>query len=184
MHGIPRLKNRMRAEGAMASSWQVHGRYATVTSYDPATYSAKVMLQPQNVESGWLPIKSAQIGNGWGIYSPPAIGDQVFVQFQEGGVEAGIITGSVYSDTDKPAAAPSGEIWLVHKSGASIKLLTNGNVAINSAGEVDLGNLASAVHKLVMDNFKALYNAHQHGSSGVPNVLMDDTFLTTVVKAN
>lgn len=42
-------------------------RHALVTSYDPDKHLAKVTFQPEGQESGWLPIETGHIGNGFGI---------------------------------------------------------------------------------------------------------------------
>lgn len=42
-------------------------RHGLVTSYDPKTHLAKVTFQPEGQESGWLPIETGHIGNGFGI---------------------------------------------------------------------------------------------------------------------
>jgi hypothetical protein len=41
-------------------------RHGLVTSYNPQTHLAKVTFQPEGMESGWLPIETSHIGNGWG----------------------------------------------------------------------------------------------------------------------
>ena len=42
-------------------------RHGLVTSYDPDKHLAKVTFQPEGQESGWLPIETGHIGNGFGI---------------------------------------------------------------------------------------------------------------------
>jgi hypothetical protein len=42
-------------------------RHGLVTSYDPDKHLAKVMFQPEGQESGWIPIETGHIGNGYGI---------------------------------------------------------------------------------------------------------------------
>ena len=107
-------------------------RFGEVTSVDPAACAVKVMLQPEGVLTGWLPVLSPWIGAGWGASCPPVAGDQVAVAFQEGDNEHGAVIGRAYSDAQRSPGAPSGELWLVHQSGSSIRLLNNGDVAITS----------------------------------------------------
>ena len=129
---------------AYASALDVsHGqpRLAIVTSVDPATYAARVKLQPEDVQTGWLPIKSAWVGAGWGLVSPPSVGDQVLVMPQEGDAEHGIIVGHLYSDQQRaPSGGTPGELWLVHKSGSFFKLKNDGTIQIKGDVHVD-GNL-------------------------------------------
>lgn len=122
--------NHMRQLGQMATQAQATTRIGIVTSYDPNTYSVKVMLQPENLETGWLPVTSAWIGNGWGIFCPPSSGDMVEVQFQEDGQSAGFIVGRFFNDIERPLPAPSGEFWLVHKSGSLLKFHNDGSVEL------------------------------------------------------
>lgn len=107
-------------------------RHALVTSYDPEKYLAKVTLQPEGQESGWLPIETGHIGEGYGIAiglqpgsgnsgdtgnpgnsenaSQDAHGDQVIIRHQEGDFESGKIVQRVHSDSDKPPTVQSGEM--------------------------------------------------------------------------
>lgn len=107
-------------------------RHALVTSYDPVNYLAKVTLQPEGQETGWLPIETGHIGQGYGIaiglqpgqggtgsggqqggssgQSSPNQGDQVVVRPQEGDIEAFKIVQRVHSSQDKPPPVQSGEM--------------------------------------------------------------------------
>ena len=109
-------------------------RHGLVTSYDPQRYLAKVTLQPEGQETGWLPIETGHIGEGYGLViglqpgagavsqggqqQPGNQGDQVIVRFQEGDVESGKIVQRVHSDQDQPPQAQSGEIiiWTKFKN--------------------------------------------------------------------
>ena len=82
------LLNVMRAQAALASGEKSSVRLGIVDSYDAVNYCAKVRLQPQDILSGWLPVTSQWVGNGWGLFSPPNIGDLVEIHFQEGSFEA------------------------------------------------------------------------------------------------
>lgn len=94
-------------------------RHGLVTSYDPKKYLAKVMIQPQMKETGWLPIETGHIGAGYGIAvglqpgDGKTTGDQVIVRFQGNDFESGKIVQRVHSDQDTPPTVQSGEmvIW-------------------------------------------------------------------------
>jgi phage baseplate assembly protein V len=137
-----RLMNAMRAQAALASSGRASVRLGIVSSYDHANYCAKVRVQPEDTETGWLPVTSPWIGNGWGMFVPPTPGDLVEVQFQEDSFEAGFVVGRFYNDSDRPLDVPSGEFWLVHKGGSLLKFHNDGTVelhankAINSSAPV------------------------------------------------
>lgn len=170
-------------------------RLGTVSSYDPANYSAKVLIQPEDVETGWMPILSPWVGNGWGLFAPPSVGDLVEVHYQEGDFGAGMICQRFYNDSDRPLSVQSGEFWLVHQSGAFFKLTNDGKALINGQLEIDataptinvtatgnvnvqaggvatikapsiiLQNAGAALKKLCTDVFMSLYNGHTHTSA-------------------
>lgn len=141
------LANQMRIQAALQAGQRVVKKLGTVSSFDPSTYSAKVLLQPEETPTGWLPIGSVAIGNGWGIFTPPSQGDQVSVEFVEGDIESGVVGLRLYSDTQRPLPAQSGEIWLVSKDGVKVQLLAGGTLhfeasAITSSGPwTHTGNL-------------------------------------------
>jgi phage baseplate assembly protein gpV len=150
-------------------------RFAEITSFDKDTHTAKVTLQPEGVQTGWLPILASGIGAGWGVIASPAIGDQVFVIPQEGNAEHGVIVGRCFSDQQRPPAAPSGEIWMVHSSGSFIKLTNDGTVQIKGDLHVE-GKVISTDEVVAMDGGNAVHlSTHKHsgvqtgtGQSGAP----------------
>lgn len=111
-------------------------RHGLVTSYDPDTYLAKVTFQPEGQESGWLPIETGHIGNGFGIavgLTPgdgKKTGDQVIVRYQEGDFESGKIVQRVHSDAEKPPRVESGEMVQWHAKGAKIFFKKDGSLLI------------------------------------------------------
>jgi phage baseplate assembly protein V len=132
------LWNEVRRRADESVQHQATAYYGIVTSYDPATFSAKVRLQPSDIETGWLPIKTLLIGNGFGVLAPPSIGDQVDIDFQEGSIEAGRVSGAVFSDEDRPPLVQSGEILISNKAGATFKLGTDGAITVVAPGGVTI----------------------------------------------
>lgn len=179
--------NEMRREAARVMSQLALRRIGIVSNYDPNTYSAKVYLQPEGTESGWLPISTPWSGNGWGFYAAPTTGDIVEVDFQEGGKEAGIIGNRHYGNVLQPLNVPSGEFWLVHKSGAYVKLTNDGKLSLQdgSGASLVLNNNGTATlnanllvngtitatedisdkngEKGTVDNIRVVYDTHTHG---------------------
>jgi phage baseplate assembly protein gpV len=129
MHG---LTNQMRRAAQEAASSQATTRQGIVTSYDPGTYAVKVELQPDGTLTGWIPLKSPWVGNGWGMFCPPSIGDAVEVDFQEADGGVGSAGWRFYNDQDRPLPCPSGEFWLVHKDGALLKFHAGGTVELHA----------------------------------------------------
>lgn len=128
------LQNAMTQRAMLAAAQKISRMHGLVQSYDPNTYSVKVALQPSGTLTGWIPIETHAIGNGWGVAYGPSIGDQAVVDFADGDPEAATVSGFVYSDQDRPPPVPSGELWTVHKSTSALKFLTNGDVTLHVAG--------------------------------------------------
>jgi phage baseplate assembly protein V len=157
-------------------------RFGLVSSFDPTAYAARVMLQPENILSGWLPILSAWVGAGWGFAAPLTPGDQVLVIAQEGSAEQGVIVGCVWSAVDAPPGAPAGELWLCHQSGSFVKLLNDGTILL-AAGTVNItGNLVvsgdisdqAGAHG-TLDALRNAHDGHTHadpqgGVTGSPSI--------------
>ena len=125
----------MRREAERVVGQKATVRMATVTSYTP--YMAKVLIQPEGVETGFLPIATPWVGNGWGMFCPPSPGDVVDVHFQEGSKGAPYISLRFFGDLARPLAVPSGEFWLVDKLGNSFKF-SGGKVLVNGHTEIDV----------------------------------------------
>jgi phage baseplate assembly protein gpV len=157
-------------------------RFGLISSFDPTSYAAKVLIQPENVLSGWLPIVSAWVGAGWGLAAPLTPGAQVLVIAQEGDAEQGVIIGAVWSAVDKAMAAPAGELWLQHQSGSFLKLHNDGTIALQAPTVNITGNLVvtgnisdqNGAHN-TLAALRSAYDAHTHadpqgGESGPPSV--------------
>ncbi|MGT2505665.1 phage baseplate assembly protein V [Cupriavidus basilensis] len=84
---MQQIQNQMLLAAQMAQAGRAQVQVGIVTSYDPGTASAKVRLQPEDPDSpdatltGWLPVASPWVGNGWGVDAPVTPGDQVEVKF-------------------------------------------------------------------------------------------------------
>lgn len=129
MSDVAKLLNVIKGHVSAMLAAQPRARYGLVQSFDPATYTARVLIQPENQLSGWLPVLTQWLGNGWGLFCPPSPGDQVKLVPQEGSGQSYAIIGGVFSTVDRPLPAPSGEFWLVHAKGQFIKLLNDGTIA-------------------------------------------------------
>jgi len=111
-----------------------HERIGLVTSYDPKTHTAKVMFQPEQLESGQIPIETHAMGNNYGHVTGlvpgdgKTTGDQVVVRYQEGDFESGKISGRIHSDVDMPPQVQSGETAIISQFNASIKMNKDGSV--------------------------------------------------------
>ncbi|KVW15385.1 hypothetical protein WK91_18280 [Burkholderia cepacia] len=136
---IDALLNTIRAHSQMAQGEKTGTRVGEITAYDPNKHAVKVKMWPDTQESlGWIPLASPWIGNGWGLVGGPSIGDQVKIAFDREDQDAGVVVGRMFNDIDQPPAVPSGELWLVHKLGAFVKLTNDGKLLLNGDTEIDL----------------------------------------------
>lgn len=141
--GFKQLANAIRQQVMLVLNDTALPRHATISSYDPNKHAVKVIVQPVDpdigeVESNWMPLGAIGIGNGWGVAVGPAIGDQVKVVFEGGDFSSGTIVARIFSTIQVPPVIPTGEIWAVHETGTSLKLVTNGDVDVNGTGNVNI----------------------------------------------
>jgi hypothetical protein len=104
-------------------------RTGIITSYDPKKHAVKVAIQPEGVEiAGWIPLGAAGVGNGFGIVCGPNLGDMVQIAFDNASPNAPRIVGRFFSNVNMPPAVPSGDTYIVHKSGSALKFNGDGSV--------------------------------------------------------
>lgn len=129
---MDRLLNIIRREAMRVAGLRATDQIGIVSSYDPDSHSVQVKFQPEDTLSGWLPVGSLAVGNGFGVHFAPNIGDQVMVHFLNGDREAGVVGPRLYSDGDRPLNVPAGELWLMQSPTCGIKL--QGGDAISVIG--------------------------------------------------
>lgn len=134
---VARLANQMRMQAALSQGLIGKPKQGLVTSYDPDHYAVKVKLQPEGIETGWLPIETPMSGVGWGVYFGPSNGDLATVVFLEGDREVGWCMGFLPNDADKPPKVLAGEMHLIHKGGSFLKFLADGKIHSHGAWEHD-----------------------------------------------
>lgn len=154
-----RLSNAIKSHAASLDQSSGQVKFGTVTSVNSQKGTARVLIQPEKVLSGWLPVLSQWVGNGWGMVCPPNPGDQVLLVPQEGDVEQGIIIGRSFSTTQMPPVAPAGEFWLMHQGGSFFKLCNDGTIRIN--GDVHVQGDVYDQHG-PLSGLRAHYNSHTH----------------------
>lgn len=164
--------NHLKAHSAQLDQSWGQPRMGVVSSVDPAAYTVRAMIQPENVLSGWLPVSSTWVGAGWGLASLPSPGDQVLIIWQEGSSEHGIVVARLWSNTAVAPAAPVGEFWLVHKTGSFLKFLNDGSIASSAGTWTHAGDMH--VTGAVFDGHGSLaqlrghYNEHVHPPQSAP----------------
>lgn len=130
------LLNAMAAQAQQSGAGQSGTRQGVITAYDPDNYAVKVQLQPTGEETGWIQLSSPWVGDGWGLAAGPMIGAAVEVEFDSGLMGAGMAAGQFFNDEDRCPGPPSGEFWLIHKSGSMLKFLNTGEVQVGSAVKI------------------------------------------------
>lgn len=151
--GASEFANAVRQQARLAASEYALPSLATISSYDASNHAVKVIIQPVDpevgeVESNWMPLGAIGIGNGWGFAVGPQIGDQVLVVYENGDISSGVIVARIFSVGQPAPAIPSGEIWALHSTGAFIKMVTSGDIAVNAARNLNVtvaGNMTSTV---------------------------------------
>ena len=176
---MQRVVNALKAHAAALDQAGAHPRFGVVSSVDPATYTARVTLQPEGVLSGWLPILTCWGADGWGMICPPTPGQQVLVVAQVGDAEQGVVLGTAFSMQNMPPQAPSGEWWLVHQSGSFLKLLADGSISAKATRFTLDGDVAVTGNLVVsgdvsdaggangsLATLRATYDGHTHAVAG------------------
>ena len=118
----------VRLQAAMQVAAVGQPRHAVVTSVDASSHAVKVTLQPEGLESGWIPDATLAAG-GLRIMCPTEIGSQVIVLPMEGDAEHPVLVGRIFDVSTMPAVSPGtgttvapGEIAIVGQGGAFIHL--------------------------------------------------------------
>jgi uncharacterized protein involved in type VI secretion and phage assembly len=163
-----------------------------IDGYDPDHYAVKVRLQPENVLTGWLPLASPWVGDQWGMYCGPSLGDVVDVHFQQGDPNAAYVEQRFFSTTTRPLPVPSKEFWLVDASGSYIKLKNDGTIQSKATwqhtGDLNVTGNITATEDITdqtgttnesMQSMRTKYNGHVHpgvqpgsGETGTPDPTM------------
>lgn len=136
--------NAIKMQVAAMLSQIAKPRIGIVAAVDPARHMVKVLLQPEGVMSGWVPVTA-----GWSMLELPALGQQVLTVPQEGDADSMHVVGRVFAagGGDAPYQSPTGiagpgefggntptnivpgkEVLLRNAGGAVIRLLPDGSI--------------------------------------------------------
>lgn len=210
-----KFMNMMRIQASIVNNSRTLTSLGSVIAYDPVKYLVQVQLYPEDaasgapaLQTGWIPLFSQWVGNGFGLFMAPNIGDIIEVHYPEGSLQNGYAGLRTFNLMSLPSGAnipsggiPSGEAWLIHTSGSIIKLTNDGKVGIISTVEIDVTapivnaispevNLGNGSLAFLLTAAAALiYNSHTHNISGggitlVPNQLMTSADNTTNTQAS
>ena len=189
------LVNQIKQLANMENIGKAYIRPGVIQNYDPTLYRVKVLLPPEDVVTGWIPLTS------WGEIMPPKINTQVTVLFINGDLNNGIVLGKVFSRANPPPTDSSvtqpGSFLLKTKNGTVIKITNSGQIEVNaidgqsivvdSDTNVLIGDTTQVLKRLVKETIKDLYNQHEHPGPNMPPkpaYLITDNDLTRVLEGN
>lgn len=133
-----KLENTIRLQVARVLARWFGSRIGVITSYDPNRHAVKVTYQPDGIQSGWMPLAAAWVGNNWGLFAAPVLGQTIKVSFLEWALDAPIAELRLYNTANQPLAVQAGEFWLVHKAGSFLKFTNDGKVLFNANTDLDI----------------------------------------------
>ena len=152
-------------------------RWGVITSYDNVNHLVKVTIQPENTSTtGWLPLLSSWVGAGWGEVTPPNVGQQVKLIYENGDNGSPVAVAAAYSTANPPpkcysnfsrtAAAPqTGERLFVSKAGAMMRMCADGSLYFLAPTGINLdGNVVVSQNLTVLGNLDVL--GTEAGSTG------------------
>ncbi|WP_075595569.1 phage baseplate assembly protein V [Novacetimonas hansenii] len=96
----------MRMVGSNIANAQAQPGFSIVSAVDPVNHAVKVMTQPSDIESGWIPYGAVQVGS-LRISCPPDIGTQVMVVHVEADAEHGVAAVPVFDAVVMPPKSPA-----------------------------------------------------------------------------
>lgn len=107
-----------------------HLRCGLVNAYDPVAYRVKVVLQPEGIETGWMPILTLMSGSSFGVYAAPSQGNEALVFGLEGDAQVLVCLGFLNNVEDVPPTIQSGEVKVIAKAGGSMAMTQDGHVTV------------------------------------------------------
>jgi len=188
---MQQLQNQMRLQAQIALSNLKTTRMGIISNFNAELYAVQVVVQPQDNNSpektntGWLPLFSPWVGNGWGFFAPPQIGAMCAVHYAEASHTGAFVTLCGFNKKFAPVSVEAGECWLVHESGSYIKLTNDGEISM-SAATVNIGKISEGgLKKLLTEAAATVFNGHTHTGNGVaPTQQMDSGDMTLYTEAN
>lgn len=171
---------------------QARTQYGTISAYNPNTYAVKVLLQPEGVETGWIPLAAPWVGNGLGAVFGPPIGTDCRVDFVGGVPEAALGGSRFFNASNPPPLVQSGQGAIVDAGGSYVRLNGDGTITLGASVGItsttplltqdgDLlvtGNISdvNGAHGTLAD-LRNAHNKHAHGgvqtgggSTGTPSI--------------
>lgn len=146
---VENIRHIVRIEVERVLRLQLQPRLGNIIAYDPILHAARVSLQPEGIETGWIPTHSSWIGNGYGETAPLTLGQQVKVAFPEYGSNQGVIVGQMFDERNQvPLAcqnAQAGEKIMVGATGSLFAITNDGVIRLNGSAQNQFMAVGSAI---------------------------------------
>ncbi|MBF0877395.1 baseplate assembly protein [Gluconobacter cerevisiae] len=132
--------NDARFDAAALQGRTSHTMFGIVSAVDPVNHAVKVRIQPENIETGWIPDSCGVHAGDLRIARPSSPGTHVVLQPIEGDGEHLVVTGSVYDTVVMAPLSPlTGKVAqpgeLLVKGGCGLPPLSaSGKVGASSSG--------------------------------------------------
>lgn len=187
--------NALRQQASLASANRIFVTTGIITGYDPVNYLVTVQTDVATddypaSQTGWIPLSALWVGNSWGLFAPPNLGDVCSIFYQDGDSQVPFASLRFFGDNARPLSVPSGEFWLVHQSGTYLKMTNDGKLSLHGNVEIDidspsvkLGDLAGDLQKLINAKFEDTFNTHTHGGGAPPDLPMPADNITEHTEA-
>lgn len=151
-------------------------KHGIVTSVDPINHAVKVMIQPDGVESGWIPDGVIAAG-GLKIACPSEVGTQVLLVAVEGDAEHPVVIARLFDTVVTAPISPAtaqpvqaGEIGIFLTGGVYLHLTQDG---IYMGGDVTIRGSVTTTGDVLAGSISLRQHVHSgvqlgNGISGPP----------------
>ncbi|WP_428394133.1 phage baseplate assembly protein V [Lichenicoccus sp.] len=144
-------------------------RHGIVTSVDPVNHAIKVSVEPDGVESGWIPDAAVAAG-GLKISCPSEVGTQVLLLPVEGDAEQPVVIARLFDTVETVPVSPAtsqpvqpGEIGIFLKSGPFLHLTPSG---IYLGGDVMVSGTVKVTGDVVAAGISLDHHVHLDVKAG------------------
>lgn len=164
--------------------------FGHIASFDPASYAVKVIFPAlQDVDnnpilSGWLPLGSGWVGNGFGAFfhphggatfEHPNQGEEVVVVVAEREQGVSAIANLLFNDTMQPPAANTqpGDYLLRHESGSFLHFKSTGDVHLTTQHDL-IATVGHDADVMAVNSANVTSPAINLGNGGTLEQLLND----------
>ncbi|GEK96294.1 baseplate assembly protein [Gluconobacter kanchanaburiensis] len=142
-----------RFDAAVVQGRTAHTMFGIVSAVDPVNHAVKVRIQPENVETGWIPDAGSVHAGDLRVSCPSSPGTHVILQPVEGDGEHLVVTGCIFDTVVMAPVSPlTGAVaqpgeFLVRGGSGRPPVSSSGAVGVSSseAGWLHVGSDCLAV---------------------------------------